>query len=129
MKNKSLLRRGQFEIPVENDISLKDPVDDKIKTQKTEFIRSNVISKKHSLTMQKIKNNQKSSDSKNGFDKTLTESYKNYESLLNFNRDSKEEKRSFHNSMNRILAAEMIEYRVLKSGETMRNKKSRSKQL
>lgn len=84
-----------------------------------------MLSKKHSLTIDKIKNYQESSDKKKGFDKTLGGYYNHYQEMMKTNRESKDEKRSFKNSMNRILAAEMVEYRVLQSGETMRSKGSR----
>ena len=122
MKNKSLLRRGPFEVPLQSHTSA--PLEKNLHLQKTEFLRSKVLSKKHSQTMAKIQGYQVSTDKKKGFDKTLTHFAEQYSSMKGDERASKEEKRSFKNSMNRVLAAEMIKYRLHSAGETMRSKKT-----
>lgn len=61
-----------------------------------------------------------SSDQKNGFDKTMKEQFSNYKTLLNEERKNQKDEIKFKNSMNRILAAEMINYRLLSTGHSLR---------
>lgn len=57
---------------------------------------------------------------KSNFDKTLTHQFGNYTKLLNEERKSPKEQIQFKNSMNRILAAEMINYRLMSAGHFLR---------
>ena len=80
--------------------------------------------------MAKIQSYQTSTDKKKGFDKTVNHFAERYGSMMECNRETKEEKRLLKNSMNRVLAAEMVQYRLHSAGETMRKKKmSKSRNL
>lgn len=67
--------------------------------------------------MENIRKKKPSSDRKNGFDKTLKQHTSTYLTLLNDQRKNRKDEAMLKNSMNRILAAEMINYRLLSQGD------------
>lgn len=98
MKNKELLRRGQFDLPVENEAVSKylskcsaanrtkytqNSIKHHTKTQKTEFIRSRANRKKDYESIDAIKKKMlKTTDQKNGFDKTVDHCFNSYREML-----------------------------------------------
>ena len=63
--------------------------------------------------MDNIRKRKPSYDQKNGFDKTLNQHTSTYKTLLNEERKNEKDQTKLKNSMNRILAAEMINYRLI----------------
>lgn len=126
MKNKQLLRRGQFDLPTEpimiNGLNVKNtpsysqvatPHKSSFNQTHTEMMKTRNLLKRNCETMENIRKRKPSSDQKLGFDKTLMQHASNYKTLLNDERKNDRDQAKLKNSMNRILAAEMINYRLL----------------
>ena len=78
----------------------------------------------HSETIDNLSKHKESKDAKNGFDKTLQGHHASYKGLMDVERWNMKEEIRLKNSMNRILAAEMIQYNLLKFGGSFNQRKS-----
>ena len=128
MQNRELLRRGQFDLPthnLEHTLKSRTRTNPNIKTQNTEFIRSGFSHRKNYQTMENIrKKNEGGTDRKKGFDRTLQNHFSSYQNLLKEERWEKKDQVGLQNSMNRMLGAEMINFRLMSANGTLRPTKS-----
>lgn len=127
MQNKQLLRRGQFDLPVSNlpakSRTKTTPSHIYARTQNTEQIRSVFNHRKNYETMENIRKKGQSSRAQ-GFDKTLQSHFTSYQNLMKEERWSRGEQVGLKNSMNRMLAAEMINFRLMSAGDSFRPTRS-----
>ena len=114
------MRRGQFDIPVTNTITQQSTDNSKyntLKSQNSEVIRSKIPTIRSTQGFRGTIGQKFQKDSK--YDKTLNGHFQSYRKLMDNERWQKKEQIEIKNSMNRILAAEMIEYTLLKSDQKM----------
>lgn len=90
MKNRQLLRRGQFDLPTEPiavaDLAVKNKTSFSYAASSihnTLFLKTKNLLKRSCETMESIRKRKPSSDRKNGFDKTLKEHTSTYQTMLN----------------------------------------------
>jgi hypothetical protein len=123
VRNKQLLRRGQFDLPVDYVLVAEwtNPVikgtDRCFRSQKVRKSKTEV--KITSETTEMNESSKKDNEPKKGFDKVVVQHYSCYPSLSSRGALSLKEQIQFKNSMNRILDAEMISYRLANTGHSM----------